>query len=155
MPSGSPTRDGTVQDSTEKVYLEFPGEYAKLIDGVTEDLPIGQTYAMSQDSVTRKKHIVSTDSDLLTPAEIKEHRTEVLEAQRLELETWHKYDCFERRRRKQARNVIDCRWVLKWKVIVESNGTRRIIRARLTVRGFKDRDAASVEGYAGTSTRWS
>ena len=145
----------TSQDSNEKVYLEFPGEMAKLIDGVTEDLPIGQTYAIAQDSVTRRKQIVSTDSDLLTPAEIKEHRKDVLEAQRLELATWHKHGCFARRPRKHARNVIDCRWVLKWKVVVEANGTRRTIRARLTVRGFKDRDAASLESYAGTSTRWS
>ena len=26
-------------------------------------------YALAQDTVTRKKHILSTDSDLLTPAE--------------------------------------------------------------------------------------
>ena len=113
VPPGTPDLIGTTRDSIEKVYLEFPGEFAELIDGVTEDLPIGQTYAIAQDSVTRKKQIVSTDSDLLTPAEVKQHRTEVLEAQRLELETWHKHDCFARRRRKLARNVIDCRWVLK------------------------------------------
>ena len=107
--------------------------------------------------MTRKKQIVSTDSDLLTPAEVKEHRAAVLEAQRLELATWHKHECFERRPRKTARNIIDCRWVLKWKVVTNANnnGTRRTIRARLTVRGFKDRDAASLESYAGTSTRWS
>ena len=34
-----------------------------------------------------------------------------------------------------------------------ANGTRRTIRARLTVRGCKDRAAASWESYAGTSTR--
>ena len=111
----TPSLPDTSQDSDEKVYLEFPGEMAKLIDGVTDDLPIGQTYAIAQDSVTRRKQIVSTDSDLLTPAEIKEHRNDVLEAQRLELATWHKHDCFARRPRKHARNVIDCRWVLKWK----------------------------------------
>ena len=32
---------------------------------------------------------------------------------------------------------------------------KRTIRARLTVRGFKDRDAATLSTYAGTSTRWS
>ena len=33
--------------------------------------------------------------------------------------------------------------------------TRRIIRARLTLRGFKDRDASDLERYAGTSQRYS
>ena len=75
----------------------------------------------------------------------------------LELATWHKHKCFERRLRRKARNIIDCRWVLKWKVSETPSGSAgtRTIRARLTVRGFKDRDAASLESYAGTSTRWS
>ena len=33
--------------------------------------------------------------------------------------------------------------------------TRRIIRARLTIRGFKDRDAQDLIRYAGTSQRYS
>ena len=44
----------------------------------------------------------------------------------------------------------------KWKVEEQSDGTtKRYIRARLTVRGFKDRDANNVSTYAGTSTRYS
>ena len=73
-----------------------------------------------------------------------------------ELATWHKHRCFEWRSRKRTRNMIDCRWVLKWKAIIGPSGSRqRTIRARLTVRGFKDRDADNLESYAGTSTRWS
>jgi len=33
--------------------------------------------------------------------------------------------------------------------------TRRVIRARLTIRGFKDMDAKGLETYAGTSQRYS
>jgi hypothetical protein len=40
--------------------------------------------------------------------------------------------------------------VLKWKII---EGNRRI-RARLTVRGFKDRQRDLYDTFAGTSTRW-
>ena len=58
--------------------------------------------------------------------------------------------------RAQARNIIDCRWVRKWKVEEQGDGTtKRYIRSRLTVRGFKDRDADKVSTYAGTSTRYS
>ena len=144
--------DETLED---KVYLEFPAPFSKLIDGVTEALPIGQAYAITADALSRKKQVVSTDSDLLTPAEVSQHKADVLKAMQLELATWHKHKCFERRLRRKARNIIDCRWVLKWKVTEGPRGHSRTIRARLTVRGFKDRDAASLESYAGTSTRWS
>ena len=33
--------------------------------------------------------------------------------------------------------------------------SRKIVRARLTLRGFKDRDADNLEKYAGTSQRYS
>ena len=46
--------------------------------------------------------------------------------------------------------MIDARWVLKWK---EVNG-KRIIQARLLVRGFKDLQAAQLSTFAGTTTRW-
>ena len=144
------------EDLEEKVYLEFPGYLDKLIDDVMEAPPPGHTYAITSDALTRKKQVVSTDSDLLTPDEKRQHHKEVQAAMQAELATWHKHRCFERRSRKRARNIIDCRWVLKWKVIIGPSGSRqRTIRARLTVRGFKDRDADNLESYAGTSTRWS
>ena len=158
----------------EKVYIEFPAEFGKLLEDTEHDVDEGQVYAMSSDAVTRKKVIVSRDSDLLTPQEIKDHASEVAQAMLKELATWQKYNCFARRPRRGARNVIDCRWVLKWKVTDDGgpdpsgrsasrpagsagDGGKptREIRARLTVRGFKDMDAASLESYAGTSTKWS
>ena len=67
-----------------------------------------------------------------------------------ELQTWNKLQCFSRRLRRDARNIIDTRWVLKWKwdyPTVDINKTAiadakpvRIIRARLCIRGFKDHD---------------
>ena len=52
--------------------------------------------------------------------------------------------------RRLASNVIDARWVLKWKIV---NG-KRIIQARLVVRGFKDLQASSLSTFAGTTSRW-
>ena len=67
-----------------------------------------------------------------------------------------------------AKNIIDCRWVIKWKHEVAaisvadaskqsgaSTVSERVIRCRLTVRGFKDRDAQNLDSYAGTSQRYS
>ena len=42
----------------------------------------------------------------------------------------------------------------KWKNEEQSDGTvKRYIRARLTVRGFKDKDANNLDTYAATSAR--
>ena len=49
-----------------------------------------------------------------------------------------------------AHNVVDSRWVLKWK---EVNG-KRVIHARLVVRGFKDTQATQLSTFAGTTSRW-
>eukprot|EP00969_Alexandrium_andersonii_P282978 12509209-Alexandrium_andersonii.AAC.1 len=85
---------------------------------------------------------------------------------KVELETWVKYGCISRKKRSMARNIIDVKWVLKWKheqqarSVEESQATgpahtKRVIRARLTIRGFKDMDAQDLENYAGTSQRYS
>jgi hypothetical protein len=96
---------------------------------------------------------------------VKERWPEVEKAMLQELQTWAKLKCFSRRPRHSARNIIDVRWVLKnkWEVptIDASRGGRdspeaeavRIVRARLTVRGFKDQERKDVDRYAGTSAR--
>ena len=58
---------------------------------------------------------VERDDDVLTAEEIKSHSDEVNAAMLKELTTGTKHKCFSRRPRRNAHNVIDCRWVLKWK----------------------------------------
>ena len=60
------------------------------------------------------------------------------------------------RARVGARNILDCRWVGKWKKVKSKTDPTqlvRVIRMRLTLRGFKDVDADSISTYAGTSSR--
>ena len=57
-----------------------------------------------------------------------------------ELSRWQSLGAFERFPRAQADNLIDARWVLKWKII---DGIRTI-KAKLTVRGFRDLQAGQV-----------
>ena len=102
-----------------------------------------------------KKAVIERDTDNLTPEEIHTHKDEVYAAMLKELLTWQKYQCFSRRQRAGAQNIIDCRWVLKWKYVDENGKKVRVIRARLTVRGFKDRQAADLDSYAGTAQRFS
>ena len=103
---------------------------------------------------------------MLTPDEIIKHKAEIEAAILEELKTWAKYKCFSRKDRNKAHNIIDCRWVLKWKYDREPLSAqeiregkvatvKKIIRARLTIRGFKDLDKSVVDTYAGTSQRYS
>ena len=58
-----------------------------------------------------------------------------------ELIRWLNLGAFERMPKKQATNVIDAHWVLKWK---EVNG-KRIIQAGLVVRGFQGTPSGSAK----------
>ena len=115
---------------------------------------------------TVRQVVVQRDDDILTPDQLKSHWAEVRKAMLKELQTWCKLKCFSRRPRKGARNVIDVRWVIKFKWEVPTSdaegsqsGNReaakpvRTIRARLTVRGFKDHEKNDIDRYAGTSSR--
>eukprot|EP00971_Amphidinium_carterae_P302766 6015957-Amphidinium_carterae.1 len=56
-----------------------------------------------------------------------------------ELQRWLHYKCFSRAPRTATKNIVDVRWVLKWKL--QGQPPVRKLRARLTVRGFRDHDA--------------
>jgi hypothetical protein len=110
--------------------------------------------------------VIQRDDALLTPDEVKTHWSDVMSAIKQELETWVKYGCISRKKRNCARNIIYVKWVIKWKFgqaarsVHESQqtgpaNTKRVIRARLTVRGFKDVDARHLDNYVGTSQRYS
>ena len=118
-------------------------------------------YAVKHNRVRAK--VVKRDDDLLTPEEVNKHWPEVVVAMEKELKTWAKLKCISRKARREARNIIDTRWVLKWKwdqptVSAANSGSHgaeavRIIRARLTIRGFKDQGKNDVDRYAGTSSK--
>ena len=95
--------------------------------------------------------VVEREMNILTLQEAQHHEADVRKAIYDELARWVALGGFERYPRTKARNILDSRWVLKWKVV---NG-KRITKARLTARGFRDAQANEVHTYAGTATRWS
>ena len=62
--------------------------------------------------------------------------------------------------RNEARHKVDGTWVLKWKKVrKEVNGKLawvRIVKARLTARGFKDMQAFAehIKTYSEAATKW-
>eukprot|EP00972_Heterocapsa_arctica_P090588 13366778-Heterocapsa_arctica.AAC.1 len=59
-------------------------------------------------------------------------------------------DMFERSERRDATNLVDSRWVIKFNMV---NGVK-MTKARLTVRGFMDRYAGKLNTFTGTASRW-
>ena len=70
------------------------------------------------------------------------------------LQVWVEHKWFKRRPRAGARNDPGRRWVGKWKWTKRKDDPTekaRVIRARLTLRGCKVADAATISTGAGTS----
>lgn len=155
-----PLSEAVERDEAGNGYVEMlcPGDAAKLI--MDEPVPEGhcgrlRVYVAAQGP---KKAVIDRDTDLLTAQEYKEHAAEVAAAVLEEFRVWIEHSCFERRPRQGARNILDCRWVGKWKYTKskeDPNKKVRIVRMRLTLRGFKDVDADLIATYAGTSARLS
>ena len=109
----------------------------------------------------RFKGVIKRDCDNLTKEEIIKHKDLVDQAKLEELKRWHDLKCFLRMLRSRAKNKVDGTWVLKWKKVrKEVNGVStwiKIIKARLTARGFKDIQAFNdnVTTYSGTASKWS
>ena len=98
----------------------------------------------------RKEVVIEREMNILTLAEAMAHVDEVTQAMRDELKRWVSCGGFRRFPRKLATNCLDSRWVLKWKLV----DGKRVIKARLTVRGYKDLQGAEVKTMATTASRW-
>jgi hypothetical protein len=86
----------------------------------------------------------------LTLVEAYAHAEDVTKAMRDELQRWASCGGFRHFPRKLATNCLDSRWVLKWELV----DGKRIIKARLTVRGYKDLQGGEVKTMATTASRW-
>ena len=94
--------------------------------------------------------VVEREMNVLTLQEARSEEPKVRQAIHDELKRWIDLGGVERMDKSKATNVLDSRWVLKWKII---DGVREI-KARLTARGYKDMQANDVNTYAGTATRY-
>ena len=144
------------EEETNNAYVEmlFPEESAKLI--LNEPPPEGSCARLRVYASGVKHAVVQKDVDLLTADDYRTHAREVVAAIYEELVTWHNHGCFERCPRRGAKNILDIRWVGKFKMVksaADPSKLTKIIRMRMTLRGFKDWDAHLLVTYAGTSQR--
>ena len=93
--------------------------------------------------------VIERELNILTKDDEKEFAAECREAKAKELGRWTKLKVVERRKKKGAPNRIDSKWVLKFKIVAG----KRVVKARLTVRGFKDRQQPDLRTFAATGTR--
>ena len=133
------------------VAIDAYGHMSKLLPDLERIPQVGEHAEIRIYNTHTKKTIIQRDDDILTPEEELEHSQEVVQAILDELKTWQGFQCFERQKRSEARNVIDVRWVLKWKI----KQGKRFIRARLCIRGFKDTGSDQDVNTSPTATRFS
>eukprot|EP00435_Cladocopium_sp_Y103_P057491 s245_g19.t2 len=135
------------------IYVALEAYYpeCKLFEGL-DRLPNSDEHVEMRfyETYTRKV-VIDRSDDLLTDQEIHEHGAEVMQAMLDELQTWNGFKCFKRIPKSQTSCVIDTRWVLKWK----EKGGKRIIRARLCLRGFKESGCDDDTNHSATATRLS
>jgi Reverse transcriptase (RNA-dependent DNA polymerase) len=86
----------------------------------------------------------------LTAEDLRKHKSLVDAGIRKELASFHQLKTFVPALRSSISNIITCKWVHRWKVVQG----QRVVKSRLTVRGFADHDAESLQTFAGTSSRW-
>ena len=102
-----------------------------------------------------KTAVIKRETDLLTNEELLQHSKLADAAILEELQTWHGHRCFRRQWKKDAYNVMDSRFVAKWKIFEDTSGKKRIIRMRMALRGFKDLEADRLANYSATTSRLS
>ena len=144
------------EDAEGNKYVEIlcPDDAAKLL--MDKAPPAGTCARLRCYLSGVKKAVIDRDTDLLTASEYTENAALVRAAVHEELKTWVAHECFSRKPRKHATNIIDVKWVGKWKHVksaTDPTKTVRVIRMRLTLRGFKDRDADGLVTYSGTASR--
>ena len=136
------------------VELWFTKGMAKIV-GDDSGLAPDETYALRVYATGYRQAVIQRETDLLTPQDMQKHQPMVAAAALEELQTWNKYKCFKRVPRATAKNVMDSKFVAKWKMVQDAQGKeQRIVRMRLALRGFKDL-REGLENFAATGSRQS
>eukprot|EP00971_Amphidinium_carterae_P005715 113295-Amphidinium_carterae.1 len=95
----------------------------------------------------QQQQVIKKEMDALTAAEQVQHGAELEKARASELGKLFDLKCFERKPKSSAGNLVDTRWIYRWKKI----DSKKQIKARITLRGFMDK--ADTASFAGTASK--
>ena len=147
-------RDDRIIDADEQgvyVAIEVPWPESKCVEGLDRQPTESEVVEIRCYESHSRKAVIDRSDDLLTADEMRANADACLDAMFRELKTWHDLKCFSRKPRSKAACTIDTRWVFKWKYV----DGKRTIRARLTLRGFKEFGVDNQSNFAATATKWS
>ena len=148
VPGGAPELFTDI-DLDEPIELCFHGTAAQCLTNLPDKVPEGcEVVYKCRAGDDEPEVVIERTHNVLTREEALMHVEECREAILKELQRWHHHQAWERVPRNSAKNLLTSKWVLKWKDVEG----KRVIKARLTVQGFKDRQ--QVDNYAGTTSRW-
>ena len=94
-------------------------------------------------------YLIQRDLRELTAADVKIHAKEIEASMAKEWASWNDHEAFKRILRNKAKNLIDARWLHKWKIV----DGKHVIKSRMCVRGFKDTQGDNVATSASTAAR--
>lgn len=147
-------RDDRLLDCDEQgiyVAIEIHWPHTKTVEGLSQEPGREDVVELRCYETHVRKAVIDRQDDLMTAEEIKQNAEECYTAMLRELQTWLELKCFQRRQRVDAPCIIDTRWVFRWKYV---EGVRTI-RARLTLRGFKETGADEQSNFSATASKWS
>ena len=146
--------DDRIIDADEQgvyVAIEVSWPESKFVEGLSRQPTEDEVVEIRCYESHSRKAVIDRSDDLLTAEEMRANADACLDAMFRELKTWYDLKCFSRKPRIAAACTIDTRWVFKWKYV----DGKRTIRARLTLRGFKEFGADNQSNFAATATKWS
>ena len=136
--AGRPEETEGLTDEDNKCHVElaFSYEMADMVDhGTNQEIKTDEVLVVRYDRQgCLLEVVIEREMNVLTAEEIRAHKAEVNTAYLDEIKRWLSMDMFERSKRRDATNLVDSRWVIKFKLV---NGVK-MIKARLTVRSFKE-----------------
>ena len=151
-------QDSDVADRPETAAataeIAFVGHARLLLEGVprqwSEKAVLENASLVLITGAEKTDVVIEREQNVLTLAEARQHESEAKKAMLAELRRWLDLGTLRRQRLRFSFNILDSRWVLKWK---GNDPKTRGLRARLTVCGFKDLQQSGMQTFSSTATR--
>ena len=147
--SSAPGQQEFVDINDDELEIELSHDMAKLLDNCPAMEPNEVLVFVVNKKTGKSKRMIEKAFDILTAKEIRENWTAVEEAYRKEVKSYKDNATYKISKKEMIANICSSKWVVKWKSTPEG----RIIKARLTIRGFEDLQH-DLSTFSSTASRW-